>query len=82
MHKWRKNIRSYMSDYRVCGKGGNCLAYDASICPWQKEYLILFKCFHPMICPKCHGILSDIRTHNGKKYRHCYACHFEFEEKG
>ena len=25
------------------------------------------------------GILSEIREHNGKKYRHCYACHYEFE---
>ena len=32
------------------------------------------------ICPKCGGALSEIREHNGKKYRHCYGCHFEFEE--
>lgn len=29
-------------------------------------------------CPACGGALSEIRTHNGKKYRHCYSCHFEF----
>ena len=34
---------------------------------------------HP--CQYCGGILSEIREHNSRKYRHCYACHFEFEEK-
>ena len=28
---------------------------------------------------RCGGTLSEIREHNGKKYRHCYSCHFEFE---
>lgn len=32
-------------------------------------------------CPSCGGILSEVREYNGIKYRHCYACHFEFEEK-
>ena len=31
-------------------------------------------------CPNCGGILSEAREHNGKKYRHCYSCHFEFPE--
>jgi L-asparaginase II len=26
----------------------------------------------------CGGILSPIREHKGKKYRHCYSCHGEF----
>lgn len=28
-------------------------------------------------CPYCGGALSEVRA-NGK--RHCFACHFEFEE--
>lgn len=37
--------------------------------------------WEPIPRPLCGGILSDIREHNGKKYRHCYACHFEYEEE-
>lgn len=37
--------------------------------------------WEPIHCPLCGGILSEIREHNGKKYRHCYACHFEYEEE-
>lgn len=35
------------------------------------------ECWTPMLC-RCGGSLSTIREHNGNKYRHCYACHFEF----
>ena len=31
-------------------------------------------------CRFCGGRLSEIRTHNGLRYRHCFSCHFEFEE--
>lgn len=37
--------------------------------------------WEPIHCPSCGGILSEIREHDGMKYRHCYACHFEFSEK-
>jgi len=30
--------------------------------------------------PRCGGTLSTVREHNGRKYRHCYACHSEFYE--
>ena len=30
-------------------------------------------------CPFCRGTLSEIRHQNGKRLRHCYSCHFEFE---
>lgn len=33
-------------------------------------------------CPRCGGALSETREHNGRKYRHCYACHMEFFEDG
>ena len=38
----------------------------------------------PMPCKLCGGILSPVRYHNGRTYRHCYACHFEFydDEEG
>ena len=32
-------------------------------------------------CPSCGGTLSEVRESKGKKYRHCYSCHFEFEVK-
>lgn len=34
----------------------------------------------PKYC-RCSGRLSEIRIHNGRKYRHCYSCHFEFFEE-
>lgn len=30
---------------------------------------------------RCGGKLSEIRVHNGRRYRHCYSCHFEFFEE-
>ena len=33
-------------------------------------------------CPYCGEAMSEIREHNGKQYRHCYGCHFEFAEGG
>lgn len=36
--------------------------------------------WQPIPCPYCGGWLSKIKEHKGKKYRHCYACNFEFEE--
>lgn len=32
-------------------------------------------------CPFCHGTLSNPRHQNGRRLRHCYSCHFEFEEE-
>lgn len=29
-------------------------------------------------CPKCGGMLSEVREYKGERYRHCYACHSEF----
>lgn len=29
-------------------------------------------------CPYCYGRMSVIRTHGELRYRHCFACHFEF----
>ena len=43
--------------------------------PTNSEQLNYYK---QLSCPKCGGILSEIREHNNKEYRHCYGCHFEF----
>lgn len=32
-------------------------------------------------CPSCGGALSEIRTDGKRFWRHCFSCHFEFEEK-
>lgn len=32
------------------------------------------------VCPFCAGELSDWREHRGRRLKHCFACHFEFEE--
>lgn len=57
-----------MSDYQSCR---NCSRHHCHC-----ENLALWK---PIPCPSCGGILSEVREHNGKRYRHCYSCHFEFE---
>ena len=67
-----------MSDYKSCGNcaDSSCFAYrnymgfktDENCNDWK-----------PIPCPSCGGVLSEVREHNGKKYRHCYACHYEFE---
>lgn len=30
-------------------------------------------------CKFCGGKLSEEKEHNGKRYRHCYGCHFDWE---
>lgn len=63
-----------MSDY---GKScGNCGAW---VCPFEPEDPC--DCWEPIHCPYCSGSLSEIREHKEKQYRHCFACHMEFEEK-
>jgi len=29
-------------------------------------------------CRFCGGRLSEVRSHNGARYRHCFSCHFEW----
>lgn len=36
----------------------------------------------PMPCKSCGGALSGTRIHNGRRYRHCFSCHFEYYEEG
>lgn len=68
-----------MASWKTCG---NCSRNTK--CPYwvfcedKRSYMIAWE---PIPCPLCGGILSEIREHNGEKYRHCYACHFEYEEE-
>ena len=60
---------------------------DAEDCWYgQDDYPFEGDCstWTPMRCKLCGGILSPVRYHNGRTYRHCYACHFEFydDEEG
>lgn len=66
-----------MSNWKTCG---NCMEF--LMCPIQtKSALAWCTYWKPIPCPLCGGPLSEIREHNGKKYRHCYSCHFEYEEE-
>ena len=67
-----------MSDWKSCDNciekaRHNCKGYNGGCIDWK-----------PIPCKNCGGALSEKRYHNGKAYRHCYACHAEFyieEEK-
>lgn len=37
--------------------------------------------WRPIPCKSCGGALSEIRTHKGRRYRHCFSCHFETYEE-
>lgn len=68
-------------DYESCD---NCGDRKCSEQLAKTGHDMTIPCIHdwkPMPCPSCGGILSEAREHNGKRYRHCYACHFEFEEE-
>ena len=56
-----------MGDWKSCD---NCSRHNCNC-----ENLRLWK---PIPCKYCNGPLSEIREHNGRRYRHCYACHSEF----
>lgn len=68
-----------MASWKSCG---NCMRNTK--CPYwvfcedKRSYMIAWE---PIPCLLCGGILSEVREHNGKKYRHCFSCHFEFEVK-
>lgn len=61
-----------MSDWRSCDNCSvQCSRRIANVCG----------CWKSIPCKRCGGPLSEIREHNGKRYRHCYACHAEFFEE-
>jgi len=62
---------------------------DCENCKDKECYDAKAGLFHEIICWKwepircrCGGALSTTRVHNGRRYRHCYSCHFEFYEEG
>lgn len=64
--------------YKSCGNcklGGECRYW--SICIPLED----FPLWRPIPCPSCGGTLSEIRTDGKRFWRHCFSCHFEFEEK-
>ena len=68
----RNRINRMVGEYLACGETHKywCNHLSQEMAFWEQ-----------IPCPLCGGILSEIREHNGKKYRHCYACHFEYEEE-
>lgn len=75
-----------MTDWKSCD---NCIYTN---CAWDIDGTA---CDHwePIRC-RCGGALSELRTYHytegpitdlakyeGKRYRHCYACHAEFFEE-
>ena len=67
---------SYKSCENCIRRPDVCRGYFADDCI-EYDFRMLGK----IPCPKCGGILSETREHAGKKFRYCYACHFEFEEE-
>ena len=66
-----------MSDYRSCENCDLDCKEHANYCTLHARFLWI-----PIPCPYCGEAMSEIREHNGKQYRHCYGCHFEFAEGG
>ena len=69
-----------MTDWRRCD---NCFHFGKICSGGFVEICITRKVsgWNPIPCKNCGGALSEIREHNGRRYRHCYACHFEFFEE-
>lgn len=75
--------RRRMSDRRSCDNCGDRKCYEyiqANPEMVNPELNLTTPCdyWQKFPCPFCGGALSEIRLHDGKKYRHCYSCHFDF----
>ena len=68
-----------MIDWKSCDNCAFACGYVQKLFKSSQKDICEF--WKPIKCKYCGGVLSEIRQHNGKSYRHCYACHFEFEEK-
>ena len=61
----------------------DCSRYQSSpVCTMCNDWYEPFSFWNPIPCPICSGRLSGVRWHNGRPYRHCYACHMEFPVDG
>lgn len=65
-----------MYDWKRCE---NCGSFPLTTYCVAKTNTVICQYWTSIPCPHCGGTLSTTREYNGKKYRHCYACHFEFE---
>lgn len=64
-----------MSEWRSCD---NCDVFPLTNYCTVKTNTIVCDYWKSIPCKSCGGALSEIREHNGRKYRHCYSCHAEF----
>ena len=64
-----------MSEWRSCD---NCGVFPLTNYCTVKTNTIICDYWKPIPCKSCGGTLSEIREHNGRKYRHRYSCHAEF----
>lgn len=64
-----------MTNYKSCGNCSSEICSKVMLETGLATYLEM--CWRPIHCPKCGGILSEVREHDGRKYRHCFACHME-----
>lgn len=67
-----------MDDWKSCENCNDRACYV--IMARMNETEEICDSWEPMRC-RCGGALSTTRVHNGRKYRHCYSCHFEFFEE-
>ena len=67
-----------MGDWKSCD---NCGVFPLTIYCTVKTNTVICDYWKPIPCKYCGGPLSEIREHNGRKYRHCYSCHSEFFEE-
>ena len=67
-----------MTDWRSCD---NCFHFGKICAGGFVEICITRKVsgWNPIPCKYCGGTLSEIREHDGKKYRHCYSCLMDYE---
>lgn len=76
--------RQAPSDWRSCDNCGDRKCYGYMQTNPELDLTVPCDDWQKFPCLFCGGALSEKRYHNGKAYRHCYACHAEFyigEEK-
>ena len=60
--------------YKLCGNCNTRGTVECVLCQGTGEL------WAKIPCPYCGGVLSELRQHNNRVYRHCFSCNFEFEE--
>lgn len=70
-----------MSEWKSCGNCGDRKCAELMAAEGLDTSGTCDDDWRPLPCPMCGGALSEVRESGGKRYRHCYSCHFEFEVK-